>query len=210
MSSPRPFRLVASGEIVCPRPRVPSPIGKGRSDRACSLAAGVALAVAALLALLSIPSVVDAQAERYVQLLPQFTDTADQADTAPLRATYSEEGVNGRELRVLTVGATATSPVELPTWLPAFPEPGEIVVSPALRDLLDADNRILLDRFPQTVVAEIGPQALVAPDELAAVVGAPAEDFDQRVGYLGFGRTSEQRADVERSVSLLPSSCCSF
>lgn len=178
--------------------------GRAGLVRACSLAAGVALAVAAVLALLSIPSVVDAQAGRYSQLLPQFAETIEQLDTAPLRATHSEEGTNGRDLRVLTVGATGTSPVALPSWLPELPEPGEIVVSPALRDLLDADNQLLLDRFPQTVVAEIGQRALVAPDSLAAVVGAPVEDFDQRAGYLGFGRPTEERGDVDpRAIRLV-------
>jgi len=156
------------------------------------------------LALLSIPSVVDAQAERYAQLLPQFADMSEQLETFPLSAIYSEEGTDGRELRVLTVGATGTSPVDLPTWLPKLPEPGEVIVSPALRDLIDAGNRVILDRFPQTVVAEIGQEALVAPDELAAVVGAPVEDFDQRVGYVGFGRTSDERGDVDpRAIRLV-------
>lgn len=178
--------------------------GRAGLVRACSLAAGVALAVAAVLALLSIPSVVDAQAERYVQLLPQFAETSEQMDTAPLRATYSEEGIDGRELRVLTVGATGTSPVELPPWLPELPEPGEVIVSPALGNLIEDDNRVLLDRFPQTVVAEIGQEALVAPDELAAVIGAPIEDFDQRGGYVGFGVPSDERGDVDpRAIRLV-------
>ncbi|CAN5716003.1 FtsX-like permease family protein [soil metagenome] len=178
--------------------------GRAGLIRACSLAAGVALAVVAVLALLSIPSVVDAQAERYARLLPQFADTSAQLDTAPLRATYSEEGIDGRELRVLTVGATGTSPVDVPTWLPQLPEPGEVIVSPALRVLIEDDNRVLLDRFPQTVVAEIGQEALVAPDELAAAVGAPADDFDQRVAYVGFGRPLDERGDVDpRAVRLV-------
>ena len=178
--------------------------GKAGLIRAGSLAAGVALAVAAALALLSIPSVVDAQTDRYGQLLPQFADTSEQFETAPLRATYSEEGIDGRELRVLTVAATGASPFDLPIWLSELPAPGEVIVSPALGDLIDNDHALILDRFPQSVVAEIGADALVAPDELAAVVGAPVDDFDQRVGYLGFGRGSEDRGDVDpRAIRLV-------
>lgn len=162
--------------------------GRAGAIRAASLAAGVALAVTALMALLSIPGVVDAQQQRSGELLPIFSETTEEARDAPLRVTYDVEGLDGRELTTVAVARTGVSELEQPPWLPVWPDPGEIVVSPALGDLI-ANGGLAYQRFPQEIIGEIGQHALAAPDTLAAVVGAQLEDFNPRgAGVQGLGR----------------------
>ena len=79
----------------------------------------------------------------------------------------------GRRLVRMDVAALAGD-APVPPGLPRVPAAGETFVSPALADLLvttPADQ--LGDRFGE-VVGTIGPAGLMAPDELAAVVGRDA------------------------------------
>lgn len=162
--------------------------GRAGAIRAASLAAGVGLAVTALMALLSIPGVVDAQQQRSGELLPIFSETTEKEKDAPLRVTYDVEGLDGRELTTIAVARTGVSELEQPPWLPVWPDPGQIVVSSALGDLI-ANGGLAAQRFPQEIIGEIGQQALAAPDTLAAVVGAQLEDFHpQGAGVQGLGR----------------------
>ena len=162
--------------------------GRAGAIRAASLAAGVGLAVTALMALLSIPGVVDAQQQRSGELLPIFSETTEEERDAPLRVTYDVEGLDGRELTTVVVARTGVSELEQPPWLPVWPDPGEMVVSPALGDLI-ASGGLAAQRFPQEIIGEIGQHALAAPDTLAAVVGAQLEDFNPRgAGVQGLGR----------------------
>ncbi|WP_116102335.1 FtsX-like permease family protein [Amycolatopsis thermalba] len=59
----------------------------------------------------------------------------------------------------------------VPPGLAAIPQPGEMVVSPALAERIAADP-LLRERFPERVVGTIAPDGLDGPDELFAYVGA--------------------------------------
>ncbi|HTI27225.1 MAG TPA: FtsX-like permease family protein [Kutzneria sp.] len=62
--------------------------------------------------------------------------------------------------------------VSLPPGIREFPEPGQVLLSPALAALVKATPPEKLgDRFPGQLVDEIGPQALEYPDELVAIIG---------------------------------------
>lgn len=176
--------------------------GRAGAIRAASLAAGVALAVAALMALLSIPGVVDAQQQRAGELLPIFPETIEEAQDAPLRVTYDVEGLDGRELTTVAVARTGVSEVEQPAWLPVWPDPGEIVVAPALATHI-ANGGLAAERFPQEIIGEIGQDALASPDTLVAVVGAELEDFDSRTGFQGFGRGPDSHDVDVRALRLV-------
>lgn len=76
-----------------------------------------------------------------------------------------------RELFIVQVAPLGPQP-PVPPGLERLPSPGEVVVSPALRDLLDSTPKTALaDRLPGTVTGELGSAGLAYPEELVAVVG---------------------------------------
>jgi len=179
-------------------------LGAGRAGliRTVLMSAGAALGVLIMLACLASVSVAQAQQRRAEARSPVFTyDTSAEPGGADAEAggVGAEAGGDGAEaggvggrsaagLRLLEIndiigdrplrriavgGATPDSP--RPPGLTAFPGPGEVVVSPALSALIGSDPRAT-DRFPQRIVGTIGRGGLVAPDELRAYVGVPADD----------------------------------
>jgi hypothetical protein len=101
----------------------------------------------------------------------------DDATTDPLLWRLSETRFDGRT--VVRVDVAAEGPdAPVPPGLDAVPGPGEMAVSPALRDLLErTDPALLADRFPGRVTATIGRDALVAPDDLVVFVGRSADEL---------------------------------
>ncbi|MEV0392025.1 FtsX-like permease family protein [Polymorphospora rubra] len=147
-------------------------VGSGRAGvlRTVLMASGAAIGVFAVLAGLAGATVAASQQERTGARTPV------RAENGPgqLRMIEIDDGIGTRALRrTALTGATADSP--RPPGVDAYPGPGEVVLSPALADLIRVDERAA-DRFPQRVVGVIGPAGLVAPDELRAYVGVPAGD----------------------------------
>ena len=161
--------------------------GRAGLVRASSLALGVGVSVLAVLTMLSIPGVIAAQNDRLDQLEPvRVTDPPKVAD-APLRAALHTDVVDGRFLDRLVVAETGNGPEpQVPSWLPRFPSPGEMAVSPALAELIAIDP-IVAARFDQTIVARVADDALTAPDHLVAVLGVAPEDFDGFSAVTGIG-----------------------
>ncbi|WP_308297066.1 ABC transporter permease [Streptomyces sp. UNOB3_S3] len=61
----------------------------------------------------------------------------------------------------------------LPPGVAALPAPGEMVVSPALRDLLrSADGELLRERLPHRIAGVIGDEGVMGPDELFYYAGS--------------------------------------
>ncbi|MFC0529864.1 FtsX-like permease family protein [Phytohabitans kaempferiae] len=167
-------------------------VGSGRTGllRTVLMASGAAIGVFMVLAGLAGATVAASQRERALARTPAQVENS----AAELRMLEVEDGIGPRVLRRTAVaGATAGSP--RPPGLDAYPDPGELVVSPALADLIRVDPRAA-DRFPQRIVGLIGPSGLVAPDELRAYVGVPAGDpmlggdetFFRDNAVVGFGR----------------------
>lgn len=141
--------------------------GRHRSlMRTALLGLGTAAGIVLVLGALSVPFVVDAQADRVAARTP----VAAEGETAPsLRIMVVEDAVAGRRLlRVAVSGVTAQAPV--PPGVDHLPAPGEVVLSPALIELM-ANNAAARDRFPYRIVDTISEPGLVAPDELIAYVG---------------------------------------
>ncbi|MEO3923160.1 FtsX-like permease family protein [Micromonosporaceae bacterium B7E4] len=171
-------------------------IGSGRGGllRTALMSSGAALGVLLVLASLATVSVAGAQHERAEARTPVREEKP--VSPSALRIYDIEDVVGGRVLRrTAVVGATATSP--RPPGVAVLPAPGEMVVSPALRDLLATDPRAA-GRLPQRVVGTVGPAGLLAPDELLAYVGAPPaavpeEDrmLDEHWPVTGFGHALE-------------------
>ncbi|MEH0973846.1 FtsX-like permease family protein [Micromonospora sp. CPCC 205546] len=141
-------------------------------------AAAVAFGAFVLLATLAAPGVAERQDGRIGDREPVLAASAGTAGCFKLRTV--EDNVGSRPLRRVAVwNATAQSP--RPPGVLAWPAAGEIVVSPALAELIGDDARAAA-RFPQRVVGVVGPAGLVAPDELLAYVGVPAAEADRAGG----------------------------
>jgi hypothetical protein len=133
---------------------------------------GVALGVSLVLWLASAPHALQQRADRIAW---RSTDNAvsQQDSRAQVVLAANQDQFDGRLIQRFDVTrAHVGGFVSLPPGLPQFPEPGQVLLSPALAALVQATPPSLLgDRFPGQVVGEIGAQALEYPDELVAVVG---------------------------------------
>ena len=158
--------------------RLSRPVDRAGWVRLALVSIGGAMGAFALLAMLSIPEVVDAQAGR---LAGQTLDRIESQDAeaqmpAPMWANRVEEFVGDRTLTRIAVGSV-TSKAHRPQWLSGYPQPGEFAASPALIELLDADPHGVGTRFPQTLVEVIDDEGLVSPDHLFAIVGVEDQAF---------------------------------
>ncbi|PWI17793.1 hypothetical protein DI272_29265 [Streptomyces sp. Act143] len=136
-------------------------------------AVGVGLGVALLLLTTAIPNAMAVRDQRETARTDMsFSATGlkkgdDTLIVGDVTTTYHDKIVRGRELE--PEGAKAP----LPPGVPAFPAPGEMVVSPALKKLLDsADGKLLRERLPDRVVGTIGERGLIGSAELAFYRGA--------------------------------------
>ncbi|GAB3736409.1 FtsX-like permease family protein [Nocardiopsis nanhaiensis] len=145
-------------------------------------AVGVGLAAAMLLLGASLPTILDNRAERAADRLDYEVAEHPQppaADGTLLSAVaddwYLDEDITGRVVR--SEGPDAP----LPPGVETLPGDGEMVVSPALADLLeDPEHEVLERRFDAEVVGEIGPEGLGGPQELAHFTGS--DDLDEERG----------------------------
>ncbi|MEV7370981.1 ABC transporter permease [Streptomyces sp. NPDC090301] len=157
----------------------------GRSGllRTLLTATGVGFGVALLLLASSLPNMLF---QREVRESVRAVDGSEQV-TAPRadsflhlgRTTaYRDDAVTG-----LLLTPEGDSPA-VPPGAAAFPERGEMLVSPALRDLLDSpDGALLKERLPYKVGGTIGPDGLIGPAELRYVAHVgflTTENFDGR------------------------------
>ncbi|WP_329335185.1 ABC transporter permease [Streptomyces sp. NBC_00663] len=136
-------------------------------------AVGVGLGVALLLLTTAIPNAMSVRDQREAarQDMTYSATRLKKADDTLIvgyvTTTYHDKSVRGRELEP----EGSRSP--LPPGLSDFPAPGEMVVSPALRKLLDsADGKLLRERLPERIVGTIGEKGLIGSAELAFYRGA--------------------------------------
>lgn len=133
-------------------------------------AIGVGLGVALLLLTTSIPSALAARDERGRDRNEQRGQAAQAGDRTLLIAN-ADTSYKGDEIRGRLVRAEGPK-APIPPGLAKVPGPGEMVVSPALADLLDSNRgRLLRERFPYRTVGTIGDKGLIGPDELAFYAG---------------------------------------
>ncbi len=141
--------------------------------RALLTGVGVGLGVALLLLCAALPGVLAERDRREEARLdwPFSSETVSKADDTLLVARvdtdFRDKGVRGR--LVEPEGPDAP----LPPGLDGFPKTGEMVVSPALKELLASDGTGLLrERLPYDVTGTIGEQGLIGSQELAYYAGA--------------------------------------
>jgi hypothetical protein len=169
-------------------------IGAGRQGlaRLFLIASGIALAVGLLLAAIGIFPAEDAVEQR--QAARQF-DVLDRREPVPhdhLLIDYTESAFGDRAIVTTFVASVGAHP-PTPPWLDRLPEPGEVVASPALAEILSSSEGALLrPRFPGRVIATLEDRWLLHPRELVAYVGAePGELSRYREVAVRFGPDPE-------------------
>ncbi|MFF4502108.1 ABC transporter permease [Streptomyces sp. NPDC001401] len=166
--------------------------GREGWTRAVLTAVGVGLGVALLLLTTAVPSALSARDKRSSarddftyseKVLPKKADTLiiGRADT-----NFRSTDVRGRLLE--PEGAKAP----LPPGVGKFPGKGEMVVSPALEELLKSGSgKLLRERLPYRVVGTIGDSGVIGPAELAYYAGATGLEnrlsggYVERINYFG-------------------------
>ncbi|MGW3283314.1 ABC transporter permease [Streptomyces sp. NPDC001002] len=141
--------------------------------RALLTAVGVGLGVALLLLTTALPNALTVRHDREAARsdITYTSERIKKADdtviVASVGTTFREKDVRGRALE--PEGPKAP----LPPGVAEFPKVGEMVVSPALKKLLDSsDGELLRKRLPEKVIATIGESGLVGSHELAFYRGA--------------------------------------
>ncbi|MFC5668890.1 ABC transporter permease [Streptomyces incanus] len=170
--------------------------------RATLTGIGVGLGVALLLLCAALPGVLSERDRREEarldwpfswEVMPKADDTLIIARTD---TEFRNEHIRGR----LTEPEGPKAPV--PPGLSEFPAVGEMVVSPALKDLIASDGTGLLrERLPYDIVGTIGEPGLVGSQELAYYAGAEGltDRFDdsKAVRLDGFGTPDEYVSEEE-------------
>jgi uncharacterized membrane protein YhaH (DUF805 family) len=147
-------------------------VGGGRSGwtRLALIAVGVGLGVAMLLIAASVPTVLDARTERAdarsVAYDQELTPGEPTVLTQEVRSMFRDDPVVGLQLQ------PEDDDAPLPPGVTQQLAPGEVVVSPALAELLASDDGAALQgRWGDQVVGTIGDEGLAGPEELRFYLG---------------------------------------
>ncbi|MGW5674561.1 FtsX-like permease family protein [Streptomyces sp. NPDC003860] len=156
--------------------------GREGWTRTVLTALGVGVGVATLLFAASVPRMVENQDNReesryWIAASEAGGPPAKPTDSTVVLATanteYRDEHITGEVMR-----ADGADPV-LPPGVQSMPGPGEMVVSPALAELLrSTDGKALADRLDHRIVGTIGDRGLVEPKELRYYLGSSTLTVD--------------------------------
>ncbi|GHG95634.1 ABC transporter permease [Streptomyces lanatus] len=176
--------------------------GREGWTRALLTAVGVGLGVALLLLTTAVPNMLSVRHERdsaRSDIDYSFAEKKKSDRTlvvADVDTDFRNKNIRGRELE--PEGAKAP----LPPGLEKFPAVGEMVVSPALKRLLESDDaKLLRERLPERIVGTIQETGLIGSHELAFFRGggglAPYIDGARvaRIDRFGDTTPTETRTD---------------
>ncbi|AGM10597.1 FtsX-like permease family protein [Amycolatopsis keratiniphila] len=145
-------------------------------------AVGVAVATSLVLLLASLPGATQARSQRAIwqDIGSYYSQSGESQRPAPLLMASNKDYSGDREIIRVDIALTGTSPMlSLPPGIPRLPGPGESIVSPELGKLIQsAPKEQLGDRFGKLVDA-LGPESLMYPEQLVAVVGHTPESMPQ-------------------------------
>ncbi|MEU4444262.1 FtsX-like permease family protein [Actinosynnema sp. NPDC050801] len=176
-------------------------VGGGRTSwvRLALTGAGIGLGVAVLLAASSMTSVLSERADRQAGAEPVTGESTsgDVLYSTFWNTEYRGESITGRFVKPSGPGAP------VPPGMSRVPGDGEIVVSPAMAELLAApEGELLRDRFPQRVVGTIGQAGLNAPHDLKFYAGDATVEEDAASAITRFGGERQDRT-LDPLLSLL-------
>ncbi|MDX3054199.1 ABC transporter permease [Streptomyces sp. NE06-03E] len=150
--------------------------GREGWTRTLLTAVGVGLGVTLLFLAASVPHALDArnardQARSETKVSENPDAQAKKSDSTVLRISSDTE-YHDRSITGYLMRADGDHPV-LPPGIDAMPAAGEMVVSPALKALLDSpDNALLKERYPYKVTGTITDEGLRSPGELWFYAGS--------------------------------------
>lgn len=159
-------------------------LAAGRAGRMRWILVAVGLALCTLVLLLagSIGPALDSRDGRTAALSPRSAPVGAAVEAAAIQPSWFEANetmsiYRGDRVRVTELAAVDPAVVAAPPGVDRFPGPGEVVVSPALADLLAGpDGDGFRPRLGgDTVVGTIGADGLLAPDELRLYRGVVAD-----------------------------------
>ncbi|MDX8142771.1 FtsX-like permease family protein [Lentzea sp. BCCO 10_0061] len=128
---------------------------------------GVMIAVSLVLWLLAAPNGLQARADRTA-----WRDGIGQADKGAISVAMNQDSYDGKLIERFDVARTEQGAIPVAAGIAQFPEAGEVLLSPALADLVrNTPPEELGNRFPGRQIAELGPEALKFPGELVAIIG---------------------------------------
>ncbi|MGW1319272.1 ABC transporter permease [Streptomyces sp. NPDC002426] len=150
--------------------------GREGWTRTLLTAVGVGLGVTLLFLAASVPHALDArnardQARSETKISENPDAQAKKSDSTVLRISSDTE-YHDRSITGYLMRADGDHPV-LPPGIDAMPAAGEMVVSPALKALLDSpDHALLKERYPYKVTGTIADEGLRSPGELWFYAGS--------------------------------------
>lgn len=161
---------------------------RGSFARTSSMALGMVLAGFVAAAFFSLPSILEGRNTRTEIVAARF-------DSINADGTTSDAGLTGANLqeqlpqgilkRILISSSLPSTEVALPPGVIELPTAGQVVMSPKLIQVVDADP-LVAKRFPQERIGTITDEGLVGPDDLVAYVGVEPDD---RLYPIAFGTT---------------------
>ncbi|MCX2730235.1 cell division protein FtsX [Saccharopolyspora sp. NFXS83] len=169
--------------------------------RLALMTVGVGVGVAVLLASAALPTWLDGRNARSVGREMQSTSSA--TTEIPAAVLGADGSTSFRDERIRGMRVQAQRPdAPVPAGLHRLPGPGELVVSPALGELLaQPDSELLRQRLDGRIVGHIGDAGLLAPGELYYYAGTAdltewnaTYRVDERFGENSNTRTISQDA----------------
>jgi hypothetical protein len=160
--------------------------GRAGWARLTLIAAGTGVGVALLLCMATLPAALDASSTRESARTEALDSerTVERGDGSMLigiaTTTFRDDAIHGRMLQ------PEGSRPPIPPGVTALPKPGEMLVSPALRQLIE-HNPVLAQRWDARIVGTIGDEGLTGPADLAFYLGTDSltEDTGHRIDAFG-------------------------
>ena len=144
--------------------------GREGLARTLLVALGVALGTGVLLAAAAVPAAIKAGDRRDAARTPVEIAPGASREHA-VRAAYGGTTFREADISGLVVERLGPRPA-VPPGVDRFPRPGEMVVSPALADLLrEPGSALLRERLDRRIVGTIGEEGLHGPGDLAFLAG---------------------------------------
>jgi ABC-type antimicrobial peptide transport system permease subunit len=166
--------------------------GRAGWGRLALTAIGVGMGVAVLLAATSVNHMMQSRDDRgYARAVASGVSGSSTTAVDPVYVAQRNSEFQGRDISGYVVQKTGPRP-PLPPGVDRLPDVGEVVLSPALSDLLNSPaGELLRPRFTEHVVGVIGPAGLTGPNELFFYVGVPTVSAQSDVAKVyQFGRPS--------------------
>ncbi|MFJ5214066.1 ABC transporter permease [Streptomyces sp. NPDC088354] len=146
--------------------------GREGWTRTVLTAVGVGLGVALLLVAASVPAMLGARNDRGYERDYSWFKASPKASASTVLFAVANTTFRNDDVRGVLLKADGDRPV-LPPGVKAMPAPGEMVVSPALKRLLDKPgSKLLRDRLDYRITGVIGDNGLVGPAELTYYAGS--------------------------------------